>query len=487
VGQSDPNRDPKPLAFLLFGASTVFLDPNKLSEASPSDILQSAARAHLGLDHRFLDALLDRPVEARAAAIQFAARDRSDDAVDLAPELIALFRYWNAPEAAPFLIEYIKEDPENIPDEAVELLVGLGPSALEPLLELLRELPEEGSGEVAFILASLRLRDPRILQALTDRLQFDLADGAFLLGVYGDPAALPALEEAEAQLGETEVELRREIADAKELLLIGSAPRVNAEEPFNIRELYPEKADVPVDLLDEDERTELLEHPIEAVRIAAATSFFNRELSKAQIRKLLQLAQTDASADVRARAWEAMMLATEDTEVVEGMLAALRTPELAIEERGGLAVGLSAEADRNEVRTALDKLYESGRGRAKAMEAMWRSMHPSFRDRFARHLDDADIEVRRAALWGVGYYGLRAELDKIRKLFDDEELRSDALFAYTLALPGEVSRGRVKGMLTRIEKDARGLTEMEEELVKTALDEKLMLAGKEPFFAQPED
>jgi hypothetical protein len=42
-------------------------------------------------------------------------------------------------------------------------------------------------------------------------------------------------------------------------------------------------------------------------------------------------------------------------------------------------------------------------------------------------------------------------------------------------------------MLTRIEKDAHGLTEMEEELVKTALDEKLMLAGKEPFFTPQED
>jgi hypothetical protein len=28
---------------------------------------------------------------------------------------------------------------------------------------------------------------------------------------------------------------------------------------------------------------------------------------------------------------------------------------------------------------------------------------------------------------------------------------------------------------------------MEEELVKTALDEKLLLAGKEPYFAQQED
>jgi hypothetical protein len=121
------------------------------------------------------------------------------------------------------------------------------------------------------------------------------------------------------------------------------------------------------------------------------------------------------------------------------------------------------------------------------MEAMWRSVHPSFRDYFAKHLDDSELEVRRAAIWGVGYYGLKGELGQIRRFFDDEELRSDALFAYVLAMPGQVSRGRVKGLLSKIENEAQGLTEMEEELVKAALDERLLLAGKEPVFLQQED
>jgi len=118
---------------------------------------------------------------------------------------------------------------------------------------------------------------------------------------------------------------------------------------------------------------------------------------------------------------------------------------------------------------------------------MWRSIHPSFREYFAPHLDDEDLEVRRAALWGVGYYGLKGELNKVRAHFDDEDLRTDALFAYALALPTEVSRGRMKGVLQRIEKDAQGLSELEEELVKAALDERLMLAGKEPMFRGQED
>ena len=59
--------------------------------------------------------------------------------------------------------------------------------------------------------------------------------------------------------------------------------------------------------------------------------------------------------------------------------------------------------------------------------------------------------------------------------------------SFTLAVPAEVTRGRIKGLLARIERDAKGLSEMEEELVKAALDERLMLAGKEPFFTQEED
>ena len=114
-------------------------------------------------------------------------------------------------------------------------------------------------------------------------------------------------------------------------------------------------------------------------------------------------------------------------------------------------------------------------------------MHPSFRDYFPKHLDDADLETRRGAIWGVGYYGLKSELNRLSKLFDHEELRSDALFAYALAIPSDVSRGRMKGLLARIEKDARGLSDLEEDLVKAALDERLMLAGKEPFFSGQQD
>ncbi|MBV9295480.1 MAG: hypothetical protein JO145_07895 [Acidobacteriaceae bacterium] len=434
-------------------SNLLYLDPDKLLEATPGEVLEAAARGHLGLDHRFLHALLDRPEESLRAVLAFAERDHIDDKVDLDSDLISLFRYWNAREGIPFLIRYVKEDPESVPDEAIEALVQFGEAALEPLLDLYKELDESESGEVAFILASLGIRDERIRNILLDRHNHDPDDAGLLLEIY----------------------------DGRE------TPPLSNEEEFDIWASYSERASVPTELLDEDERAALLDHPVASVRATAASSFFNRDVSAAQLKKLLNLAKHDESPAVRARAWEALTNSTEETQVVEAMLAALRNPETTVEELGGLLVGLAPEADRIEVRAAITNLYGRPEGRAKALEAMWRSLHPSFRDYFPKHLDDADLEIRRGAVWGVGYHAIKSELDRLRKFFDDEDLRGDALFAYALALPTEISHGRMKGLLARIEKDARGLSELDETLVKAALDERLMLAGKEPFFMQQED
>jgi hypothetical protein len=461
----------------------LFLDPDKLFEASPAEVLEAAAEGVLGLDHRFLRALIDRREEALPAALEFLQGDRSGDRVDLTPDLIALFRYWRAPEAIPFLVEQLRE-PEYLTEEVIEALVAIGEPALEPLLHLYGELDPSQSEEVAFTLASLGIRDERILQVLTSRLEQDPSDALFLLSIYGDPAARPAIEQVAARW--TSPELKKEAENVLHSLEAEPPASPREPEPFDIFALYPETASPDLDALDENERLALLDHASAAIRAAAAASFFNRKLNREQRSKLLHTAQNDPAAQVRARAWETLINETEETQVIEAMLHALRNPQTTIEERGGLLVGLSAEADRKEVRWAIEELYQAPEGRAKALEAMWRSLHPSFRDYFAKHLDDPDIHVRRAAIWGVGYFGIRSELERLRQLFDDEELRADALFAYTLAVPGETSRGRVKSLLSRVEKDAQGLSEMEEELVKAAIDERLILAGKEPVFSREE-
>lgn len=465
----------------------MFLDPDRLTEASPTEVLEAAASARVGLDHRFLRALIDRRDEALPALLSFAARDRSQDRVDLAPEIIALLRYWRTSEALPFLIAYIEEDPENIPDEAMEAVIEIGQPALEPLLQLYEKLDESQSSEIAFLLANLGIRDGRILKLLLDRLEYEPSETLISLEAYADPEARPAIERAASEWTDADADLKRELAVALTMLREPSSAPLKPPEPFDIWSLYPDKADPELDLLDEDERITLLEHPLASVRAAAASSFFNRDLKPDERAKLLYAAQSDPSTEVRARSWETLAGDTDDSAVIEAMLRALRDPQMSIEERGGLLVGLSAETDRNEVRAAIEQLYKLAKGRAKAMEAMWRSTHPAFRGYFAKHLDDPDLEVRRAAVWGAGYYGLRSELHKLRSLFGSEDLRADALFAYTLAAPADISRGRVKSLLARIEKEAHGLSEMEEALVKTALDERLVLAGKEPVFSGEED
>ena len=57
------------------------------------------------------------------AVLDFGKRDRSQDAVDLAPDLIAIHRHWKRPDTLDFLIDYIKEDPTDVPDEAIEAVV----------------------------------------------------------------------------------------------------------------------------------------------------------------------------------------------------------------------------------------------------------------------------------------------------------------------------------------------------------------------------
>ncbi|MGH9654896.1 MAG: hypothetical protein ACRD6B_15685, partial [Bryobacteraceae bacterium] len=202
----------------------MFLDPDKLNEANPAEVLEAAAEAHLGLDHRFLHSLADRREEALPAVLAFAERDRTEDRIDLAPEIIALLRYWQAPEALPFLISYIAEAPDEIPDEAMEAVVEIGQPALEPLVQLYGKLDISKSGEVAFLLASLGVRDDRIAQILSARREYDASDAEFLLDLYRDRTTSPA----------------------------------ETNTPFDIWASYPEIADPDLDLLDEDTRLDLL-------------------------------------------------------------------------------------------------------------------------------------------------------------------------------------------------------------------------------------
>jgi HEAT repeat protein len=464
----------------------MLLDPDQLASVPPAEILGEVAKGHLEIDHRVLHALLDRPVETLPALVDLSKSEAWHDSAELETDAALLFHALEAPEGIPFLVEVIRLHPDEIPDEVVEALHFFGSAAIDPLLALYKKLDEEDSEEIAFLLASFHIRDRRIFGLLLERLAFSAAEGAFLLGIYGDPAGRAHLENIVTTLDASDEPLKKDIHEALELLKTRSE---GGHEPasVDIYSRYPERSELPIDLLPEEDRLTLLDDSRPDIRRDAARSFFNQQPNDKTIERLLHLAQSDSDEGVRTQAWESLIDATENPKVVESLLQALRNPEISVHERASVLVGLSSEMDRNEVREALLSLFDRHpEMRAKALEAMWRSFHPSFRDYFAPYLDSGDLEVRRSAVWGVGYYGVKPALDKLRKLFQDEELRSDAIFAYAMVLPNDLAKSRMKSWLTRVGKDAGGLTEIEERLAMTALDERLMLARKEPYFF-PED
>ncbi len=465
---------------------------------STEQVLTDAAMGRIGVDRRLVQSIIESP-DGPAAVLRFADADHDGDRIDLDPLLVDLLRHFKAPEALDFYVEVIRRDPLEIPDELVEAILPHSAAALEPLLNLYEEIGEESGGDVAFLIAGLHVRDDRVLAMLRERLEFDAADGAFLLGLYGDPAAKPDLErmlqelskEAEQpeEASQEDVELRREITHAIELL---DAPPAKYEpEPFDILKEYPAYALPAFDMLTEAERLEMFASEDPKVRAGAAHSFFNATLSPKAKQALLDRAKSDEDAAVRARAWESLADSTGDSKdesaIREAMIAVMNDASSDVVERGGAAVGLYAVADRDDVRPGIEALYEMGGvGRAKALEAMWRSLWAGYAKYFAPHLEDEDPKIVREALRGAGYFELTRSIDKIAKYFDAEppfdHLRDDALFAYALAMPGETTRGRVRGMLRNID-SITPLSAYEVELVQFGLDERLRLHGKDPVFS----
>jgi SEC-C motif-containing protein len=455
--------------------------------SSAEELLEAAARGRVGVDRRFVQGILDSG--DAAGVLRFARASHENDRIELEPLLIDLFRYFQTPEALEFYVDVIRRAPEEIDDSLIQALLPFGAKAVEPLLALYDQLGEEQGSDIGFLLAALRLRDARVLQILLDRLEYDAADGAFCLGLYGDPSAKSALEKMLAEIPESEQELRREITHAIEQL---DAPEPHYQpEPFDILAEYPERELPPFDVLDEAERIEMLSSTEADVRAGAAHSFFNQALNAKSRAALFEMAKSDSEVAARGEAWAALGDAIEDAVIREAMIAALNDSSKPVEERGGAAVGLYAVADRDDVRKGLEALYEmGGKARIRALEAMWRSLWAPYAKYFPPHLDDKDPKLLRHAIRGAGYFRLTRYADKIAGFFDREDpyddLREDALFAYALAMPGETTRGRARGLLRKIDALA-GLSPAETELVMFALDERLRLHGLAPVFEGGEE
>jgi hypothetical protein len=448
------------------------------------DLLQSAAEGLIGVDHRLLHALVDNPSETLPDVVKFAQEDHSSDPVDLTHDLIAIFEHLRRPEALPFLIGQLRARVHQDADDLIGVFLGIGAPAVDPLLGLYEELGEEEAGDVAYLLAGLRVQDERILKLLLERFEYDAVDGSFLLGLYGDPAARPVIE---AALQETnDPELKREFQFAIEHF---EAPQLEpVVEPIDLWSMYPEKAPPAAELLDTGQRLLLLKEGNEEQRIAAATSFVNEDYPDSVRDALLDRARNDESLEVRSWSWQALMSVADEPAIKAALLGKISDRESPIEERAGATVALALDASEPAIRTSIVELYQKPETRVKALEAMWRSLDRDFSDVLPKHLEDPDPAVRRQAILGTGYLGIGAEAGRLRAMFDDEDYRTDALFAYALCVPAEISRGRIRGLIRKIEDAAGGLSPTELQIVEVAVNDRLALHGHNPVFrAAPAD
>ena len=193
-------------------------DPSRYSEVPVRELLAAAASGFIGVDRRVVQSLLDRGPAAAEDVIAFAKEDNPAHRIDTGQLVVDLLRHWKVPGALDVYIGIIRRDPEDVGDELIQALLPFRNEAVAPLLALYEELGEEQGSDIAFLLAGLRVRDGRVLELLLDRLQYDAADGAFCLGLYGDAAARQPLDEMLAEIPAEEVELRREIQFALEQL-----------------------------------------------------------------------------------------------------------------------------------------------------------------------------------------------------------------------------------------------------------------------------
>ena len=462
------------------------ITPSEFDKHTAYELLKEAQQGRIGFDHRLLHALTDRPSETIPDLVRFGIEDHEDAAIHLDDEILDVFRYLRTPDAIPFFLEYIRRDPETVPDALVEALYPIRHQALEPLIELFNTLEEDQAGEVAFLLASFRIHDERVLRILLDRLEYDAGDGALCLGLYGDPAAKPHLEQLLETLDTEDDHLRQDIIDAIQQLGRNVDEEVFAK--YDIWADYPEKAGPAMDALTEEERVSLLDSPDAEYRASAAGSWINRDLNEAIIQKLAERARTDEDVSVRAKAWQALGTGTEDDSFQKELMSKLLDEAAPLEERAGALLGLARHAGQEPIRSAAVELYQNPKTRLQAMEAMRNSFDRSFAEYFPGHLEDSDPEVKREAIYGIGYLGISDRADDLRSFFDDDEYRSDALFAFALAVPAEISRGRIRGLFRRIEELSGGLAEEEIEIVQLALDERLLLHGHKPvFFGESEE
>ncbi len=463
----------------------MILSPGEYAETSTPELLNAVARGQAGIDHRWLRAILDRGEEVFENFTAFLKQAHEQDVFNIGPVLLDVARQLRTPRALDFLVEYARLVEDDFPDAMVEAFIPLGEAAVEPLLQLYDDAGHPT--DISFTLASLGVRDNRILELLTAELEESPVEAAISLTRYGDPAAKPAIESALAQ---AEDESTR-FALAETLQEIGTVEPEQIE-PFNIWDHYAAEALPEFDELAEAELSEMLGSPLAEYRAGAADELGLREINGETRQRLTETARGDADVKVRAMCWEALgrSLVREgqkDEELTAEMRVRFDDASVPDLERAGIAVGLAQSGDMDDaLRSAIVALAEKPETRVLALRAMWRSMDRRFGGVVVRFLNDPEFEVRREALAAAGWLNITSQVGAIEKAMSDADLRDVALHSYALAAPGETSPARMRSLFRKIESLAGGLSEDEAHIVGVALDFRLQMQGYEPQFTEDE-
>ena len=101
--------------------STTFPDPASYPSIPVYDLLTAAARGYVAVDLRLIRAITDRGNDAIPDLLKFGLEDHSDDLVDLEEDLIAIFRELGTPQALPYLLNLIRNDPGAAEAEMTQL------------------------------------------------------------------------------------------------------------------------------------------------------------------------------------------------------------------------------------------------------------------------------------------------------------------------------------------------------------------------------
>ena len=457
----------------------MILSPERYADASVHDLLAEAERGYVPLDQRLVRTLAGRGGAIFADFVRFLKEPREDERLDFDVGVFALdmARHLRTPAALPFLAELARRHDFEFSDELTEAFVELGEASVETLLGLYDE--SGGAPDVRFVMAGLGVRHQCILETLLDLLQADAAEGAMALGLYGDPAAKPALEKALAAAGDDE-RLQQEIGAA--LREIDSADTTQPE-PFDIGPLYPEEDTPFFAAFETAELLEFLASPVPDYRLRAVKMLTFEEPPPEIARRVLAVAETDADGSVRAMAWECLEGIHEPQEIEKAVRARLDDAGAPIEERAGAMVALAPEArDDEALHRLILEFYERPETRERAVRAMWHSGDRRFESRIPQALGDPDLGVRRQAVTAAGMFGMVGQLGRLESLFEDENLRDAALYSYALAAPGPVTPARMRGLFARIEDLAGGLNDEEGAIVGKALDDRLEAHDQPPVF-----